>query len=152
MPGTMVTGHLNHRPVFKWCSECWPVNQMVIWKLNWTGHLNTKPFKVQTHLCDLDIKIVCHSDPHRISIVANCRHNSNSFQRKLEGTKVTLDSFLDWKAKFDIEFFKAKAIRDPSKPTGREMFINNAALNESDIEFLTNGNSQQRWSFLQAAC
>ena len=69
-------------------------------------------------------------------------HNCNLFQRKLEGTKVTLESFLAWKAKFDIEFFKAKAVRDPSKPTGREMFINNAALNESDIEFLTNGNFQ----------
>ena len=61
------------------------------------------------------------------------------FQRKLEGTKVTIESFLAWKTKFDAETVKVKVVRDPSKPTGREMFLNNAALNESDIEFLTSG-------------
>jgi hypothetical protein len=57
----------------------------------------------------------------------------------LEGTKVTIESFLAWKTKFESETVKKKVVRDPTKPTGKEMFLNNAALNESDIEFLTSG-------------
>jgi hypothetical protein len=52
---------------------------------------------------------------------------------------VTIESFLAWKAKFESETVKKKVVRDPTKPTGKEMFLNNAALNESDIEFLTSG-------------
>lgn len=52
---------------------------------------------------------------------------------------MTIESFLAWKAKFEAETVKVKVVRDPTKPTGREMFLNNAALNESDIEFLTSG-------------
>ena len=52
---------------------------------------------------------------------------------------MTIESFLSWKAKFESETVKKKVIRDPTKPTGKEMFLNNAALNESDIEFLTSG-------------
>ena len=32
-----------------------------------------------------------------------------------------------------------KVARDPTKLTGREMFVNNEALNESDLEFLKSG-------------
>ena len=71
------------------------------------------------------------------------------FQRKLEGTKVTIESFLAWKTKFDAETVKVKVVRDPSKPTGREMFLNNAALNESDIEFLTSGKTLKYTQVLQ---
>ncbi len=47
-----------------------------------------------------------------------------------------------WKTKFESETRPKKVARDPSKLTGREMFINNAALNESDIEFLKSGKPQ----------
>ncbi len=52
---------------------------------------------------------------------------------------MTIESFLAWKTKFESETVKKKVVRDPTKPTGKEMFLNNAALNESDIEFLTSG-------------
>ena len=55
MPGT-TTGHLNSGPVFKWWSEYWSVNQMVIWIPNYhgTGHLNSKPFDERTNTHDLN--------------------------------------------------------------------------------------------------
>lgn len=70
--------------------------------------------------------------------------NLNYFQRKLEGTRVTIESFLSWRTKFEAETRKKKVTRDPNKPTGREMFLNDAALNESDIEFLKSGESTAR--------
>ena len=62
---------------------------------------------------------------------------------------MTIESFLAWKTKFDAETVKVKVVRDPSKPTGREMFLNNAALNESDIEFLTSGKTLKYTQVLQ---
>ena len=68
MPGTTVPGHLNSRPVFKWWSESWYINQMVIRIPNYhdTGHLNSKPLNNGTTLHDLITELVCYSDPHCI--------------------------------------------------------------------------------------
>merc|ERR1740131_665010 len=62
-------------------------------------------------------------------------------RKKLEGTKVTIESFLAWKAEFDAEMealkkgAKAKEKKD-NKKTGRELFMTDTTLNDSDIKFL----------------
>merc|ERR1712228_506772 len=62
-------------------------------------------------------------------------------RRKLEGTKVTIESFLAWKAEFDAEKdterkAKEAAKKDKNKKSGRELFMTDKNLVESDIKFL----------------
>ena len=62
-------------------------------------------------------------------------------RKKLEGTKVTIESFLAWKAEFDAEMAVHKkereaAKRDKNKKSGRELFMTDQNLIESDIKFL----------------
>jgi len=58
-------------------------------------------------------------------------------RKKLEGTKVTIESFLSWKAEFDEERLGKKAdVIKGSKLTGRELFMTDKSLNDSDIKFL----------------
>jgi len=65
-------------------------------------------------------------------------------RKKFEGTRVTVESFLSWKATFDLEMLalKSKQQRDElasKKLTGRELFELDHTLNESDIQFLQEG-------------
>ena len=62
----------------------------------------------------------------------------------MEGTKVTVESFLAWKAKFDEERLSKKEIVDVKERrlTGKELFLQNISLNESDLKFLTEGIKQ----------
>ena len=62
-------------------------------------------------------------------------------RKKLEGTKVTIESFLAWKAEFDAEkaqerSAKEAAKKDKNKKSGRELFMTDRTLLESDIKFL----------------
>ena len=62
-------------------------------------------------------------------------------RKKLEGTKVTIESFLAWKAEFDAEMAvhrkeKEAAKKDKNKKSGRELFMTDKNLIESDIKFL----------------
>jgi len=66
-------------------------------------------------------------------------------QKRFEGTRVTVESFLAWKARFDAEL-GAKKIQDKEdketrKLTGRELFLTDKTLNESDLKFLEDGKS-----------
>ena len=67
--------------------------------------------------------------------------NTLLFQKRLEGTKVTVESFLAWKAQFDAERLSKKEIVDASakRLTGKELFLKNVTLNDSDIQFLNEG-------------
>ncbi|XP_067010489.2 RWD domain-containing protein 1 [Anabrus simplex] len=62
---------------------------------------------------------------------------------RFEGTRVTVESFLAWKAKFDSETGVKKKTdkedKDSKKLTGRELFILDKTLNESDLKFLEEG-------------
>ena len=71
----------------------------------------------------------------------NCQINILLFQKRLEGTKVTVESFLAWKAEFDAERLSKKEIVDASakRLTGKELFLKNVTLNDSDIQFLNEG-------------
>ncbi|XP_023334173.1 RWD domain-containing protein 1 [Eurytemora carolleeae] len=60
-------------------------------------------------------------------------------RKKLEGTKVTIESFLAWKAEFDRERLEKKGVKvltGKEKLTGRELFMSDTTLNDSDIKFL----------------
>jgi len=62
-------------------------------------------------------------------------------RKKLEGTKVTIESFLAWKKEFDDERLskmdsKERERRKGGKLNGRELFARDATLNDSDIKFL----------------
>jgi len=63
-------------------------------------------------------------------------------RKKLEGTKVTVESFMTWKKGFDEEKAAAKAresaeaaARLKGKLTGRQLFIKDASLIDSDVQF-----------------
>jgi len=62
-------------------------------------------------------------------------------KRRLDGTKVTVESFMAWKAKFDAERLGNKEIVDVKEKrlTGKELFLQNISLNESDLQFITEG-------------
>ncbi|XP_075257726.1 RWD domain-containing protein 1-like [Convolutriloba macropyga] len=66
--------------------------------------------------------------------------------QRLIGTPVTVQSFLEWKAKFDAEVTskrvatKAAAIDDKSgKITGKQLFLQDNKLDSSDLAFLEGG-------------
>ena len=64
-------------------------------------------------------------------------------QRRLEGTKVTIESFLAWKANFDAERLSKLKVVDVSEKrlTGKELFLTNKVMNDSDIQFACEGKS-----------
>lgn len=69
------------------------------------------------------------------------REKEEAEQKRFEGTKVTVDSFLAWKAKFDAEMeeIKLRKLKENPEPkglTGKELFIRDETLNESDVLFL----------------
>ncbi|KAL7637480.1 UNVERIFIED_CONTAM: hypothetical protein RMT77_012208 [Armadillidium vulgare] len=61
-------------------------------------------------------------------------------RKKFEGTRVTVESFLAWKRKFIAERFpfleKEKDDEKGRKLTGKELFLKDSTLNESDLNFL----------------
>lgn len=61
-------------------------------------------------------------------------------RKKFEGTKVTVESFLNWKNKFEREMGitqrKEQELAAAKKLTGRELFQRDTTLNDSDIKFL----------------
>ena len=72
----------------------------------------------------------------------NAIYDEFNFQKKLEGTKVTVESFMTWKKGFDEEKTAAKAresaeaaARLKGKLTGRQLFIKDASLIDSDVQF-----------------
>ena len=75
-----------------------------------------------------------------IAIFHQSHFYASLFQRRLEGTKVTVESFMAWKAKFDEERLSQKEVVVKEKRlTGKELFLQNISLNESDLQFITEG-------------
>lgn len=67
---------------------------------------------------------------------------------KFEGTRLTVQSFLDWHEKFLAETRSSsgrpiKNISGPKKLTGKELFLQDTTLNESDIQFLDGNDADE---------
>jgi hypothetical protein len=65
--------------------------------------------------------------------------------KRFEGTRVTVETFLKWKTKFEDEtgITKKREIceKEGKKLTGRELFMTDNTLNESDLKFLEDGDA-----------
>lgn len=61
-------------------------------------------------------------------------------RKKFEGTRVTVETFMAWKNQFELDIGIAqkreKAGLENKKLTGKELFLIDTTLNESDIKFL----------------
>ncbi|XP_055849298.1 RWD domain-containing protein 1 [Episyrphus balteatus] len=61
-------------------------------------------------------------------------------RKKFEGTRVTVETFMKWKMEFEestgIAAKREKILSDGKKLTGKELFLCDNTLNESDIKFL----------------
>eukprot|EP00745_Piridium_sociabile_P006842 TRINITY_DN143940_c0_g1_i1.p1 TRINITY_DN143940_c0_g1~~TRINITY_DN143940_c0_g1_i1.p1 ORF type:complete len:247 (+),score=82.23 TRINITY_DN143940_c0_g1_i1:131-871(+) len=73
--------------------------------------------------------------------VVKVRAEEDAAQKKFEGTRVTIETFMAWKAKFDMERNDWKRTEKDNnqllkKPSGKELFMTDATLNDSDISFL----------------
>ncbi|XP_023233299.1 RWD domain-containing protein 1-like [Centruroides sculpturatus] len=69
-------------------------------------------------------------------------------RKKFEGTRVTVETFLTWKTKFDAEMAEIKRNQfvkeelGTKKLTGRELFEKDRTLIESDLRFLQEGDEE----------
>lgn len=62
--------------------------------------------------------------------------------KRFEGTRVTTETFIIWKQKFEQEMginIKKEKDEKNRKLTGRELFMQDKSLNESDLKFLEEG-------------
>lgn len=71
---------------------------------------------------------------------AELRAKEEEERKKFEGTRVTVESFMTWKTKFELDMGiterKEKILGETRKLTGRELFMQDNTLNESDLKFL----------------
>ncbi|CAG9856824.1 unnamed protein product [Phyllotreta striolata] len=66
-------------------------------------------------------------------------------QKKFDGTRVTVEAFMKWKKSFEDELGitkkKLSMEKEGRKLTGRELFMTDNTLNESDLKFLDEGDA-----------
>lgn len=70
------------------------------------------------------------------------REEEEAEQKRFEGTRVTVETFIKWKVKFDAEQAELnKSVRvedtDSKKLTGRQLFEKDRSLYDSDIKFIS---------------
>ncbi|CAK9795909.1 RWD domain-containing protein 1 [Anthophora plagiata] len=74
------------------------------------------------------------------SAAKKLKEEEEAERKKFEGTRVTVETFLSWKEKFDEEMGYTKrreiADREVKKLTGRELFMTDKTLDQSDLQFL----------------
>lgn len=67
------------------------------------------------------------------------RDEEEAERKRFEGTRVTVETFMAWKKFFDIEMgLNIKKVQEEKnrKLTGKELFLTDISLNESDLKFL----------------
>ena len=79
------------------------------------------------------------------SAAKKLKEEEEAERKKFEGTRVTVETFLCWKEKFDDEMGHTKrreiAEREGKKLTGRELFMTDKTLDQSDLKFLDDGDA-----------
>lgn len=73
------------------------------------------------------------------------REEEEAELKRFEGTRVTVETFMKWKKLFEDEMGITKkkeiAEKEGKKLTGRELFMTDKTLNESDLKFLDEGDA-----------
>jgi len=69
------------------------------------------------------------------------REEEEAERKRFEGTRVSVETFMAWKLKFDAEMAELKRLKgyDDSKSkkiTGKALFMSDASMNDSDVKFL----------------
>ncbi|XP_033327646.2 RWD domain-containing protein 1 [Megalopta genalis] len=79
------------------------------------------------------------------SAAQKLKEEEEAERKKFEGTRVTVETFLSWKEKFDLEMGYTKrremAEREGKKLTGKELFMTDKTLDQSDLKFLDDGDA-----------
>ncbi|CAH1106507.1 unnamed protein product [Psylliodes chrysocephalus] len=78
-------------------------------------------------------------------IAKKLKEEEEAEQKRFEGTRVTVETFMRWKKIFedDLGITKKKELleKEGKKLTGRELFMTDNTLNESDLKFLDEGDA-----------
>lgn len=77
------------------------------------------------------------------SLLRKQEEEEEAERKRFEGTRVTVETFMKWKTHFeeDTGITKKKEMieKEAKKLTGRELFLTDKTLNESDLKFLEDG-------------
>ena len=95
---------------------------------------------------DLSEKLSIQSENRQIrqreDLERRQREEEEAEHKRFEGTRVTVESFIKWKVKFDAEQNELKkAVKvdeaEQKKLTGRQLFEKDRSLYDSDIQFIS---------------
>ncbi|CAF0966462.1 unnamed protein product [Adineta ricciae] len=95
---------------------------------------------------DLSEKLSIQSENRQIrqreALERRQREEEEAEHKRFEGTRVTVESFIKWKVKFDAEQNELKKVvkvdeTELKKLTGRQLFEKDRSLYDSDIQFIS---------------
>ena len=110
-------------------------------------------FTLASYLSEqLSIQAENRQTRHREYLERKQREEEEAEHKRFEGTRVTVETFIKWKVKFDAEqgeLIKTVKIDegDSKKLTGRQLFEKDRSLYDSDIKFIS-GEGRIDGSFL----
>ena len=100
-------------------------------------------FTLASHLSEqLSIQSENRQTRHRENLERKQREEEEAEQKRFEGTRVSVETFIKWKVKFDAEQAElTKTVKidetEAKKLTGRQLFEKDRSLYDSDIKFIS---------------